>query len=68
MNKKENLLNSILCCSGWPQGKTETKRKERYKYLGLARDQPKVDERRTSTNGPENKKTNDDALGFTFQR
>ena len=27
--KKENLLNSGLCCSGWPQGRTETKQKER---------------------------------------
>ena len=27
--KKENLLNCGLCCSGWPQGKTERKRKER---------------------------------------
>ena len=25
--EKENLPNSGLCCSGWPQGKTERKRK-----------------------------------------
>ena len=27
--KKENLPNCGLCCSGWPQGKIERKRKER---------------------------------------
>ena len=27
--KKENLPNRRLCYSGWPQGKTEGKRKER---------------------------------------
>ena len=27
--KEENLPNCGLCCSGWPQGKTERKRKER---------------------------------------
>ena len=27
--KKENLLNSRLCCPGWSQGKTEGKQKER---------------------------------------
>ena len=26
---KENLLNSGLCHSGWPQGKTERKQKKR---------------------------------------
>ena len=28
----------------------------------------RLDKRRTSTNGSENKKIHDDALGFTFQR
>ena len=30
INKKENLPNCGLCCSGWPQSKIESKRKEGY--------------------------------------
>ena len=39
--KKENLQNSELCHSGWPQGKTERKQK-RDKYLDLAKELTKV--------------------------
>ena len=35
--KKENLLDSGLCRSGWTQGKTEGKRKKD-KYMDLARE------------------------------
>ena len=38
--KKENLLNNGLCYSGWPQGKTERKWKD--KYLDLARELKKL--------------------------
>ena len=37
----ENPLNNELCCSDWPQSKTEGKRK-RDKYLELARELKKV--------------------------
>ena len=32
------MLNSGLCHSGWPQGKTERKQKKKDKYLDLARE------------------------------